>query len=64
MSEQKFDKVKYAHTYVRDHYDRIGLTVTKESKLKDRIIEQAERQKMSVNQWIVRAIEKELEWYE
>ena len=64
MSEQKFDKVKYDHAYVKGHYDIISTNVPKEKNLKERIKAVADREGISVTQWVIKALERELEWYE
>lgn len=62
--EKKFDQIKYNTQYKKDHYDELRVLVPKDSGYRERIKELANRDKISVSAWIVRAIEKELEWYE
>lgn len=49
---------EYAHQYVRDKYDRIGLTVPK--GMKDEIIARATQLNMSTNQYITNLILSDL----
>lgn len=65
MSEEKqFDANKYRQSYQKEHYGRLGIQYPKDKNYKERIQAIATRDGISVNQWIIRAIEKELEWYE
>ena len=65
MSEkEKFDQTKYNTRYKRDHYYELRVLVPKDNGYKERIQELATREKISVSQWILKAIEKELAWYE
>lgn len=62
--EEKFDQNKYIQQYQKEHYQSILIQAPKEQHLKERAKEQAQKQGLSLNQFIIRAIEKELEWYE
>ena len=62
MSEQS--KSQYIHGYIKEHYVRTEIMWPKEKNLKQRIKAAAERDGISSTQWIIKAIEKELEWYE
>ncbi len=65
MSEkEKFNVNKYQNQYKKDHYSEIRLLIPKDSDLKNRIKAAADRDELSISQWILKAIEKELEWYE
>ena len=59
-----FDKAKYDNQYRKDHYNVINIRLPKDSNLKAQIQELAERENISVNQWILRAIKERLAWYE
>ena len=59
-----FDKVKYDNQYNKNHYDIVKVLLPKDSNLKAQIQELAERENISVNQWILRAIKERLAWYE
>ena len=61
---EKFDKVRYDNQYRKEHYDAVRILLSKDKQIKDRVKAAAERAGLSVNQWVVKAIEKELEWYE
>ena len=63
-ASEKFDWNKYSTQYQKDHYTSIKVTIPKDSDIKERIKAAAERAGLSVNQWIIKAIDKELEWYE
>lgn len=60
----KFDQSKYAASYNKEHYELVRVRFRKEANYSDRIKAAAERAGLSVNQWIIKAIDKELEWYE
>ena len=62
--EKKFDKAKYDRAYIKGHYDIISANAPKEKNLKERIKAAAEHEGLSSTRWIIKAIEKELEWYE
>ena len=64
MDGEKFDQNKYIQAFNKEHYGRIAIQYPKDMKLKERIKELAERDGVSVNQWILRAIKERLEWYE
>lgn len=65
MSEkEKFNKIKYDNQYAKDHYDILRAACPKSKNLRERIKAAAERDQISPTQWIIKAIEKELEWYE
>jgi len=65
MSEnEKFNQSKYIRAYKNDHYERTEIQWPKDKNLKQRIKTAAATDGLSVNQWILKAIEKELEWYE
>ena len=65
MSEkEKFDQTKYNTQYKRDHYYELSVLVPKDNGYKERIQELAAREEISVSRWILKAIEKELAWYE
>ena len=65
MSEaEKFDKAKYTSAYSKEHYENLNITVSKDKHLKERIKAQAERAGISYSQWALKALERELEWYE
>ncbi len=59
-----FDKAKYDNQYRKDHYNVINIRLPKDDNLKAQIQELAERENISVNQWILRAIKERLAWYE
>lgn len=54
----------YKQAYNRSHYESILVQYPKDKAYKDRIKTVATADGLSVNQWILKAIEKELEWYE
>lgn len=62
--EQKFEQGKYIRSYMNNHYGRTEIVWPKDKDFKNRIKAVAEKDGLSINQWIIRAIEKELEWYE
>ena len=59
-----FDKKIYDQEYLKKYYSRMAISAPKEKRYKERIKVLADRENISVNQWIIRAIEKELERYE
>ena len=63
-ASEKFDWNKYQMQYKRDHYDEIKIAIPKDMQIKDRVKDAAMRAGLSVNQWVIQAIKKELEWYE
>jgi len=64
MGEKYKDQYKYQDQYNRDHYERIKVILPKDQHLKERIKTLADREGISVNQWLLRAIQERLEWYE
>ena len=56
---QDFDQIKYQNNYIKEKYDRIGLTIPKGEK--ERIREIAGKKNMSINEFIYGLIKKELE---
>jgi hypothetical protein len=56
---QDFDQIKYQNNYIKEKYDRIGLTIPKGEK--ERIREIASKKNMSINEFIYGLIKKELE---
>ena len=54
-----FDQIKYQNNYIKEKYDRIGLTIPKGEK--ERIKEVASKRNMSINEFIYSIIKKELE---
>ena len=65
MSEkEKFNQSRYNNSYNKTHYDRVNLVLPKQGDFKNRIKAAADRDELSISQWILKAIEKELEWYE
>ncbi len=54
-----FDQIKYQNNYIKEKYDRIGLTLPKGEK--ERIKEAASKKNMSINEFIYSIIKKELE---
>lgn len=59
MEKSKFDKVAYNNTFIAQAYDRINLTVPKGEK--DKIKAHAEGMGESVNGFVNRAIEEQIE---
>ena len=65
MSEQaKLTYSQYVQKYTTEHYDTIKVLVAKDRNIKNRVKAAARIDGLSVNAWMVKAIEKELEWYE
>lgn len=69
MSKEQFDSKAYRREYMREyrkqaHTERLSVECPKDNNLKQRIKAVADRQGLSINQWVIRALEKELEWYE
>ena len=62
-STEKFDQNKYINQYKREHYERISVYFPKDKHIKERVKAVAEQQHISIAQFIINAIEKELEWY-
>lgn len=54
----EFNQIKYQNNYIKEKYDRIGLTLPKGEK--ERIKELANKQGMSINEYIYGLIKKEL----
>lgn len=59
-----FDKTAYDTQFRREHYDTLKILLPKEDNIKERIKILAEREEISLNQWVIRAIRERLEWYE
>ena len=58
---EKFDQFKYQNQYTKEHYDVIRTWVPKEEHIKERIKPLADRDGISVSQWILRLIKERLE---
>jgi predicted DNA binding CopG/RHH family protein len=56
---KEFNQIEYQNRYMKEKYDRIGLMVPKGRK--DEIKEQAASRGMSVNEYINRLIEADME---
>ncbi len=54
MSDEKFDQIKYINAYNREKYDRITIMVP--SGRKEDIKKRAKKKGMSVNEYIISAI--------
>ena len=54
-----FDKTTYQNNYIRENYDRVGLTVPKGRK--EEIRKKASAEGKSINKYINRLIEKDMQ---
>ena len=57
---EKFDQFKYQSQYDKDHYDVLRVWVSKDEHLKERIKPLADKEGISVSQWILRTIKERL----
>ena len=66
MSEkqERTKSSRYKQAYNQTHYESVLIQYPKERGYKARVKAIADKQGISVNAFIIRAIEKELEWYE
>lgn len=59
--EKKFDQIKYNNQYKRDHYYEMRVLVPKDQNIRERIKAHADREGLSMSQWIFNVIMKELQ---
>jgi len=59
--EKKFDQIKYNTQYKKDHYYEMRVVVPKDLNLRERVKERADRDGLSLSQWVINVIMKELQ---
>lgn len=62
--KEKITYNQYQQRYKTEHYDLIKVLAPKDQHLKDKVKACASRKGVSINQWLIRAIEKELAQHE
>ena len=58
---EKFDYNKYQTQYKKDHYERLVVELPKDAHYKNRMKTLADREGISISQWILRLIKERLE---